>query len=58
MRAIEYQGTWVKVTMARDGGSKRLVANVSEADFFVDPVGVGDAVIATWSADDIHLLNG
>ena len=58
VRAIEYQGTWVKVTMTRDGASERLVANVSEADFFADPVGIGDAVTAKWSASDIHLLNG
>ncbi len=55
VNGIEYQGTWVKVTMARKDGSL-LVANLDEVIYFEDPVKVGDAVEANWSTDDVHLL--
>ena len=57
VHGIEYQGTWVKVTMAREGGAGLLVANVQEAVFFGDPVAVGDSVKANWTEKDIHLLS-
>ena len=53
--AIEYQGTWVKVTMLRKHGSL-LVANMDEVDYFADPVKIGDAIKAEWATDDIHML--
>ncbi len=56
VHAIEYQGTWVKITMAHGAKSELLVANVNEAEYFVDPVGLGDAVEARWKAKDVHLL--
>ncbi len=57
VHGIEYQGTWVKVTMAREGGAGLLVANVQEAVFFGDPVAVGDSVKANWTEKDIHILS-
>lgn len=56
VHAIEYQGTWVKVTMAREDNAGLLVANLQEAVFFSDPVAVGDTVKANWTEKDIHIL--
>ena len=53
--ATEYQGSYVKVTI--DVGNDLFVANVSDAAYFVDPVGVGDDVVATWKAEDVHVLS-
>ena len=55
--AIEYQGSWVKVTLEGVGGED-FVVNLPESDFFADPVNAGDAVRAYWAADDVHLLIG
>ncbi len=55
VHAIEYQGTWVKVTMLRKDGSL-LVANLDEVDYFADPVKMGDAIKAEWATDDVHML--
>jgi putative spermidine/putrescine transport system ATP-binding protein len=52
--ATEYQGTYVKVTV--DLGGSVFVANVTDGDFFADPVGVGDPVVAGWQAGDVHTL--
>jgi putative spermidine/putrescine transport system ATP-binding protein len=53
--ATEYQGSYVKITI--DIGSDLFVANVSDAAYFVDPVDVGDDVVATWKAEDVHVLS-
>ena len=58
VHGIEYQGTWVKVTLAREGGAGLLVASVQEGVFFDDPVAVGDTVKAKWTPGDIHILRG
>jgi putative spermidine/putrescine transport system ATP-binding protein len=55
--AIEYQGTWVKVTLEGIGGED-FVVNLPDSDFFADPVNTGDAVRAHWTASDVHLLIG
>jgi putative spermidine/putrescine transport system ATP-binding protein len=53
--AIEYQGTFVKVTLqTRDG--EDFVANVADAEFFKTPVEAGQEVAARWATADIHLL--
>jgi putative spermidine/putrescine transport system ATP-binding protein len=57
VHAIEYQGTWVKVTMAHGAKEEILVANIQEKEFFGDPVQLGDPVIARWAAHDVHLLS-
>ena len=55
VHSIEYQGTWVKVTMAKENG-ELIVANSDEKDYFKDPVDMGDKIIASWEAKDLHLL--
>jgi putative spermidine/putrescine transport system ATP-binding protein len=51
----EYQGTYVKVTI--DVGNGVFVANVSDSAYFAEPVDSGDAVIASWKAEDVHVLS-
>jgi putative spermidine/putrescine transport system ATP-binding protein len=55
--AIEYQGSWVKVTLEGVGGED-FVVTLAEGEFFADPVDTGDAVRAHWAANDVHLLIG
>jgi putative spermidine/putrescine transport system ATP-binding protein len=57
VRAIEYQGSWVKVTLDGAGGED-FVVNVSDSEFFAEPVAAGDAVVARWAAADVHVLTG
>jgi putative spermidine/putrescine transport system ATP-binding protein len=54
--AIEYQGYFVKV-MLDAGGNEDFVVYVSERKFFGNPLGVGDAVLATWPVDVARLLH-
>ena len=54
VEATEYQGSYVKVTV--DVGGDVFVANVSDADYFAEPVEKGDPVTASWAAGDVHLL--
>ena len=57
VRAIEYQGTWVKITL--EGASdEEFVVNMPDTEFFVDPVNTGDIVRAHWKAADVHPLVG
>jgi putative spermidine/putrescine transport system ATP-binding protein len=53
--AIEYQGTFVKVTLHTAFGEE-FVANVADAEFFQNPVDSGQQVAVRWSADEVHLL--
>jgi putative spermidine/putrescine transport system ATP-binding protein len=55
VHAIEYQGSYVKVTIERPTG-EGFVANVLDADFFRDPLDIGDSVLARWSAHDVLIL--
>jgi putative spermidine/putrescine transport system ATP-binding protein len=57
VRAIEYQGTWVKVTLEGARGED-FVVNLPDTEFFADPVNSGDAVRAHWKAFDVHPLSG
>jgi len=54
---IEYQGTWLKITIDEACGEE-FVANVPDNVFFADPLKVGDAVLAQWNAEDVHFLDG
>ena len=57
VRAIEYQGTWVKITL--EGASdEEFVINMPDAEFFADPVNIGEMVRAHWKAADVHPLVG
>lgn len=53
--AIEYQGTFVKVTVDV-GGPEEFVAYVPDAEFVDAGVTVGVAVTASWTDADAHLL--
>ncbi|MGQ4809536.1 Vitamin B12 import ATP-binding protein BtuD [Candidatus Entotheonellaceae bacterium PAL068K] len=55
VHAIEYQGSYVKVTIHRPG-HEDLVAHLSDRDFFTNRVDISDRVVARWSAEDVHLL--
>ena len=57
VRAIEYQGTWVKVTL-EGATSEDFVVNLPDTEFFVDIVNPGDTVRAYWKPLDVHLLVG
>ncbi len=57
VHAIEYQGSWVKITLDVTG-PERFVVNLSDAEFFARPVSAGDRVVASWHAPDVHLLVG
>ena len=54
--AIEYQGTWLKITLEEACGEE-FVANLPDAVFFADPLAIGDAVIARWDPDELHFLS-
>jgi putative spermidine/putrescine transport system ATP-binding protein len=57
VHAIEYQGSYVKVTLDLSW-SEEFVANISDIEFFRDPVKIGDRVLARWSAADVQMLEG
>jgi putative spermidine/putrescine transport system ATP-binding protein len=57
VHAIEYQGSYVKVTIDLSG-PEEFVANVSDVDFFRDPLEIGDPVLAGWASRDVHVLDG
>jgi putative spermidine/putrescine transport system ATP-binding protein len=54
VQSTEYQGSYVKVTL--DVGGDVFVANVSDRDFFAEPVDRGDAAIVSWNTADVHTL--
>ncbi len=55
VEAVEYQGSFVKVTLATATGEEFLV-NEPEAAFFASPVARGDRALASWQPDQVHLL--
>ena len=57
VRAIEYQGSWVKVTI-EGAGPEDFVVNAPDTEYFRDPVTFGDAVEARWESADVHYLVG
>ncbi len=57
VHAIEYQGSWVKVTLDVPGWPD-FVANVADDRFFAAPVDIGDAVLVRWAAHDMRILEG
>ncbi|HEX9869719.1 MAG TPA: ABC transporter ATP-binding protein, partial [Candidatus Tectomicrobia bacterium] len=56
VQAIEYQGSYVKVTIHRLG-HEDLIAHLSDRAFFPMQVTMGDCVVARWSVEDVHLLH-
>jgi putative spermidine/putrescine transport system ATP-binding protein len=55
IHTIENQGSYVKVTIDL-GDGEEFVANVLDEDYFIDPIDIGDRVMATWTAGDVRLL--
>jgi len=55
VEATEYQGSYVKVTINVGGGV--FVANVSDDAHFAEPVVMGDPVVVSWNAADVHVLS-
>ena len=55
IRAIEYQGSFVKVMLEPITGGE-FVVYMSERQFFSDPFDTGDIVVATWPAERSRLL--
>ncbi len=53
--AIEYQGTFVKVTLQLDEGED-FVAHLGDAEFFRARVQAGQRIAVRWAPEDIHLL--
>ena len=57
VRAIEYQGTYVKVTL-ESPENEEFVANVPDQEYFNQPIDIDDQVVASWKAESVHLLTG
>jgi putative spermidine/putrescine transport system ATP-binding protein len=55
VQAIEYQGSYVKVTIHRSG-HEDVIAHVPDRGFFPLQVHLGDRVVARWSVEDVHTL--
>jgi len=55
VRAIEYQGNFVKVILDNIG-SDELIAYVPDRIFYRDPFSVGDIVLAGWERDKARML--
>ncbi|MSO70045.1 MAG: ABC transporter ATP-binding protein [Alphaproteobacteria bacterium] len=55
VHAIEYQGSWVKVTLTRKNGA-RLVAVIEDKEFFARPTKVGDFAQATFAPESVHFM--
>src|SRR5262245_13923178 len=57
VHAIEYEGSYVKVTIDVRG-QEQLVCNLADYAFLAAPLDIGDAVVARWATEDVHLLTG
>ena len=55
IHTIENQGSYVKITMDL-GDGEEFVANVLDEDYFIDPIDIGDRAMATWTPNDVRLL--
>jgi len=55
VHAIENQGSYVKVTLDLLE-NEEFVANVPDEAFFLDPLEIGDRVVARWSTSHVRLL--
>lgn len=55
VETVEYQGIYFKVTLAKLAGEE-FIATEPEATFFAHPIKAGETVVASWQANDVHLL--
>ena len=51
--STEYQGSYVKVSIETEAP---FVANVTDRDYFANPVDSGDPILASWQTADVHTL--
>ncbi len=64
VRAIEYQGIYVKVTLALAmpadavNGADEFVVYVDEGRYFREPMTIGEKVVGSWDGDEAHALAG
>jgi putative spermidine/putrescine transport system ATP-binding protein len=57
IRAIEYQGTFVKVTLAADAAAgSEFVVYLEEGGYFRTPFMVGEPVACSWNAEDAQMV--
>jgi len=54
--STEYQGSFVKVSVRLENG-ELFVAHVPDHDYFAGPVNHGDAVVARWRPEHVHVLS-
>jgi len=52
---IEYQGTWLKITL-EDACGEEFVVNLPDSLFFADPLTIGAPVLAQWNTEHVHFL--
>ena len=52
---VEYQGTMVRVAVTTDPGDE-VSALVPDEQFYLQPVGPGDAATLVWSEQDAHVM--
>ena len=57
VHAIEYQGSYVKVTIDVPR-REQFVAHLADHAFLTTPLDIGDTVLARWATEDVHLLTG
>ena len=58
VRGLEYQGIYMKVSLATDDpAAPGCVVYIEESAFFKDPVGVGQCVRCHWAAEEAHGLS-
>lgn len=53
--AMEYQGSWLKITLEEACGEE-FVVNLADSVFFADPLELGDPVLAQWQPEEVHFL--
>jgi putative spermidine/putrescine transport system ATP-binding protein len=53
--AMEYQGSWLKITLEEACGEE-FVVNQADNIFFADPLALGDPVLAQWQPEEVHFL--
>jgi putative spermidine/putrescine transport system ATP-binding protein len=57
VRAIEYQGTYVKATLGARAVGPDFVVYVDEDVYFDDPIGIGIKATGWWDIGQAHLLS-
>jgi hypothetical protein len=57
VRAIEYQGTYVKATLGARAAGPDFVVYVDEDVYFDDPIGIGVKATGWWDIGQAHLLS-